>query len=498
MEILQYTGDNLAYALQNKHTTKSQVLSKHHFRYLTDYFAPGGLHARHIVIEDQYINKDYLSDYAIYYSTCFVPYDKVCKRIHFFSIEFTEAELKAAIVSGDHAHIWDAYLGFIVVKPIPVTIIGFTLFKTFPEGDRKFFGTREYKVHFFGKEIQLCSLAFQEQDNVLSACATSAIWSMLNKASLDYHTTLRTPNEITRSAGLTGPDGSRLFPNKQGLSLIQMCEAILDAGLVTEIRQVAGDTNFDWNYVKELIAAYSAIGIPIILVISVLNTDDRRKRNDLSLHAVTVAGFNQPAFTPRVRQPEIQLTSETVTKLYVHDDQWGPFARMTFNTDHGIEGPWELLGRGYTNVENVLIPVFPKIRIAYDDVKNVITSIDKLLYLTITHFKMDFCWEIKLELSETYKNYIRSSALNADVKFAFLTMSCPKYIWRATCFYTDVKICDMIFDATDVSANMFAREIVFYEDNVKTFLRDLFNVRDDFRTLFRNDKYFDFFKTKVQ
>ncbi len=496
MEVLSYSEENLAYALKNEHTTADQVKVKNHFRYLKDYFS-GAIDSQpvQLVIESDYINKDYLSDYSNYYSTCFVPYGKICKRVHFFSSAFTIEQLTAAILSGNGEAIWNSYLGFIVVKPIPVTIIGFTLFKTYPEGDRHFFGTRDYKIHFFGKEFVLKSLAFQEQDSVLSACATSAIWSMLQKASLDYHTTLKTPNEITQLAGLTGPDGSRLFPNKDGLSLIQMCEAILASGLVTEIRQVGRHTDFDDLYLRELVAAYSAIGIPIILVVSVMNTPENRAAGNLSLHAVTISGYNQPKLDARVRQESMYISSESINKLYVHDDQWGPFAKMELSSGK-INGPWDLLN-GYTNIESVLIPVYPKIRIAYEDVKNVCTSIDRLLFLAYPTLTHDFNWEFKLELSENYKHDIRSTNLPNEIKLRILIKSYPKYIWRGTCSYGTTRILDITFDATDVAANMFALDLAIYEPSVKTYLNELFAARDDFRTLFFNQKYFEFLKERA-
>jgi hypothetical protein len=495
MELLLYSEDNLAYSLSNEHTTIDQIKNKNHFRYLKDYFAPSN--PLQIVIEKDYINKDYLSDYSSYYSSCFVPYAKICKRVHFFSLAFSLEELNSAIISGDHDLLWNSYLGFVVVKPIPVTVIGFTLFKTYPEGERKYFGTRDYIVHFFGKEIPVRSLAFQEQDSVLSACATSAIWAMLQKASLDYHTTLKTPNEITQLAGLTGPDGSRLFPNKEGLSVIQMCEAIVEAGLVTEIRQIAQELDFDDAYLRELISAYSGIGIPIILVISVLNTDERRKKKEYSLHAVTVSGYNQNDTIARARNVEMHILSEAINKLYVHDDQWGPFARMELSTGK-ITGPWDLLGSGYTNIESVLIPLFPKIRIAYEDIKNVCTSIDKTLFYAFPALEKDFTWEYKLELSENYKKTIRLSTINDDLKFSILTKSFPKYIWRATVYYTEIRTFDIVFDATDVAANMFALDLVFYESSVQKYLKALFDARDDFRMLFRNQKYYEFLKASTQ
>src|ERR1035437_10109537 len=124
MKVLSYKEENLIFALQNKYTSIEQVSSKNQIRYLTDYLgSQKGLGAKQIVIEEKYINKDYLSDYSNYYSTCFASYGNLCKRVHFFKTNFTESQLKEAIVSDKHKRIWENYLGFIVVKPIPLTVI---------------------------------------------------------------------------------------------------------------------------------------------------------------------------------------------------------------------------------------------------------------------------------------------------------------------------------------------------------------------------------------
>jgi hypothetical protein len=97
-------------------------------------------------------------------------------------------------------------------------------------------GVRNYTIHLFGNVLTIESLAFQEQDTVLAACATTAIWTMLNKASVDFHTILKSPSQITKDADNLSFDGSRLFPNK-GLNLLQICQAIYNSGLESEIKQ---------------------------------------------------------------------------------------------------------------------------------------------------------------------------------------------------------------------------------------------------------------------
>jgi len=70
------------------------------------------------------------------------------------------------------------YLGFMVLKPLPQTIVGRTCFKTYPDdGNRRHFPTlHKYSSNLFGLPLTVNSLAYQEQDKVVAACATSALW----------------------------------------------------------------------------------------------------------------------------------------------------------------------------------------------------------------------------------------------------------------------------------------------------------------------------------
>ena len=112
--------------------TPDVVDKKLHTVYLEEYFAKIG--ARTVVVEHDYVDRDFLEDFAGYYVRCFRRYKSRCARLHFFSFAFTNDQfenlltLDPGTVTGKR--LADAYLGFIVVKPLPRTIIGRTCLKT--------------------------------------------------------------------------------------------------------------------------------------------------------------------------------------------------------------------------------------------------------------------------------------------------------------------------------------------------------------------------------
>jgi hypothetical protein len=501
LEIIKFSEDSLATALTNEYTSKEIIKSKNQFNYFKDYLGPNGIDAKTIFIEKDYISKDFLLGFASYYTYCFENYPKVCKRVHFFRNEFDEDYFSNQILKDQRDEdFWNNYLGFIVVKPIPITVIGFTVLKTYHNNRlRNFWGIREYDIHIFGTEIKIESLAFQEQDSVIAACATTAIWSMLNKASLDYHTTLKTPSEITKDADNVSPDGSRLFPNK-GLSILQICQSIVNSGLVSEVKRGDYFVNDDIGnvisaeYLKKILNAYSPIGIPLILVVKVPNG------NEYGWHALTVSGYKQNA--PELKNPTnaISWYSDGIVRIYAHDDQWGPFARSTFISEYEIETHWTKIDpqkRG-TLVQNIVVPVYPKIRISYENIEALVLGIDIMLTIFFdSKILADLVWDIKIDYSEVFKNRLKKSTLNNDTKLKKISKGLPKYIWVTKCFIADQTIIEFIFDATGVSNAMLCKDVICYLPKTeKNILKDfLNNNKEKFKRLINhsdNSNYFEF------
>ncbi len=484
MRVLPFTEDNLALAFSNKYSSSESIKDKSHFEYFKGYLGEDGLNAKSILIEENYVSKDYLDDYTFYYATCHEDYSKFCKRIHFFDLSFSEIELKAHLFDlNTNNPFWESYLGFIVVKPIPLTVIGYTVLKTYLKGEefdqRNFWGTRDYVVHLYGKALKINSLAFQEQDSVLAACATTAIWSMLNKASIDYHTILKSPGKITQDADKMASDGSRLFPNT-GLNLLQICQAIYNSGLVSEIKEDDEIIELKENelsvvpndYTKKIINAYSSIGIPLILIIHVPNDES------YGLHAIAVSGYKKKAPSIVKPQNETSWLSENIEKIYAHDDQWGPFVRITFQNEFELDTPWSYVSDNYrpVYVSNIVVPIFPKIRISYENIESIVLGLDTIFSLFFENKILgDLVWDIKINFSENFKEEIRLSYLDDDLKFEILKKGLPKYIWIASCYINGIKVFDFTFDATNVKNAMIGIHVICHFSNeIKNIIADYF------------------------
>src|SRR5947209_5288980 len=119
--VLQFSSANLFRALSNKYCLPDDVADQTHANYVYRYLDAIG--AKTIVIEYYYTDGDYLEDFASYYVRCHEPYERCCKRLHFFSEELTADSLRNLVLretAPDRADtLRRSYLGFLVARPLP-------------------------------------------------------------------------------------------------------------------------------------------------------------------------------------------------------------------------------------------------------------------------------------------------------------------------------------------------------------------------------------------
>ena len=219
----------------------SELLEKtNQASYLIQYLQ--NLEAKTYILEEEYVDKDYMIDFQKFYARSFEKIGKFTKRIHFFNEKFDEKDFQKALESNDKEVINTlkrSYLGFTVVKPLRGAdgnkLIGRTLLKTYPEevdDEMRIFIKKKYTASLFGIPLEIESLPFQAQDQGVSACATIALWSALHPLSDIFEIKRDSPAEITEIA--TSLPFSRKFPSS-GLTFEQMINYIQSLGLDTEV-----------------------------------------------------------------------------------------------------------------------------------------------------------------------------------------------------------------------------------------------------------------------
>lgn len=345
-----------------------------------------------VLIENAYIDRDFVDEYSVYYSRCLLPYTNVCRRIHFFRSDsrIASAALEAVLLegaSGRVKHFREAceefarehYLGFSVIRPLAGSPVGRTVLV--PPTDSHFpmllGGVRRYSAHLLGIELTVSGLAFQQQDAGVSACATTAIWAALHKYRDHEDTPTATPAQITAMAcRLTLPASGRTMPS-EGLNVEQMAQAITAYGVAPNVlhpKTKADALAYCGTALKS--------GFAPILVI--------RCPGDLGEHhAVTVVGAVESEKGTYECGPYIGMhLASRIGSLIIHDDRCGPYLKALVNQDTVVEeGPRH---RGLVDtrlelsipttsgdheahtVEHIVVPMPPKIRLSFSDLRAIV------------------------------------------------------------------------------------------------------------------------------
>ena len=474
-----------------------EIEARNHVDYLHRYLQEIG--AKTIVVERNYIDRDYLEDFAAYYVKCFKPYRKTCARLHFFQVEFTTDNFVALLEGSTAAlqvqRLQQGYCGFVVVKPLPQTIIGRTCLRTYPAStSRAYPAARRFPAHLFGISLQVDStLPFQEQDNVVAACATSALWSVFQATALEFQHELMTPVEITRAATEHFPAETRMIPNRSGLSTAMMAHAIRSVGLEPVLLSLSNDA----GALRANLYAYLSGRIPLIMGVRLIDVTDPAQPRSIGYHAVAVTGYNldpQPSTVPVA--PDFYVKAFRMNKVYVHDDQVGPFARMDFDgvlvnlpDANGNLVPHESLSTSWPDdagsKQNVralptllLIPLYHKIRIPYEDVLASVYDFDGFLGINRKAIGSTVLPEIEWDIRISNVNEVKGSfwmggTIDPKVRARWLTSSMPRFLWRATGTSGVAQVFDILFDATDIHTSNDIHAFICYDRTINDLLQIL-------------------------
>ena len=279
-----------------------------------------------MLVENHYIDRVFMHDDAAYYVQSLRSYPNFTKRVHFFRQSFDHADWRAMINRAERGEysviqqdLQTGYLGFSVIRPLPDSPIGRTVVlpATSPHVSRvavpSFATTRRHNVHLAGFSLHVEGVPFQSQDQGVSACATTALWSALDCVAVTEEITVSSPASITESATRYLQEG-RTFPN-DGLTIHQMCAATRAAGFSP---LVIGSESIEKDALQ--IFSYTRSGFAPVLALLPTKVGESR-------HAVCCVGVR---YEPPPPQTDITYkfreASSGLRGLYIHDDRLGPYA----------------------------------------------------------------------------------------------------------------------------------------------------------------------------
>ena len=428
-------------------------------RYLASYLAHAEVNARTILIEHPYVDRHWLEEYAGYYATLLVPPPPKATRFHFFDVEWTLDELKqqlAAAMEGDGGkEIAEHYLGFSVIRPLAAAPIGRTVLRAYRGVAERCFkpAALAHRVHLAGLTIELEGLPFQQQDQGVAACATTAVWSALTKVIRTDGGRAPTPFSVTVAATEHRVQ-ARAFPALAGLDLDQMATAIHAFGYQPHVFQRTGDADDFFLALK----AYLRSGIPVVV---------RARIFDGDLHALTLVGFREQVSGSTEASGDLKIVYDGRTRLrgrgierwYAHDDRLGPYARLGF-VSGGAERPTQLkllpAETGFEHLEapmvfsDAIVPLYPKLRLTAEELVGFGVDLSPTVRF-LTRAEDNLYVDPRFMLGGEFLRSLHDRPMARDrIVTICTTLTLSRYVGVISWFHGDEWILDAAYDTTDL------------------------------------------------
>jgi hypothetical protein len=278
-----------------------------------------------VVFQNQVQDPDYAAEYHAYHGKLFSHVDRYCARMHVFSRTWDAGtDVLAAL---DEATDTD-YLGFITLRPVTVSPVGATILRP-PSGDKHFLLSKDrFEVHIAGRTFHVEGTPFMQQDNAVGACAQASIWMALRTLRKREGLAAHDPAQITSSATRFVVRG-RTLPNRDGLEISQMMEAVRSAGYsatLLSFREPGRKPSRELlPRIRASVYPYIESEIPVILAMAT---------TELGGHAVVLIGHGWGS-EPLLCAPTIlsekkawlyaRNSVDWATPFYIHNDNSGPY-----------------------------------------------------------------------------------------------------------------------------------------------------------------------------
>jgi hypothetical protein len=266
-----------------------------------------------VLIENNYIDKDYRSTFYNFYAKKGQHYRDDCVRLHFFdqTVSFHNDRLALSCPDG---RLSDHYFGYMALRPTGIATIGRTILSPDIRGRAgRFIITADHKVNLLGYTLIIRGFPSMNQHIDISVCAHSACWSILRHYSERYNIYREfLTHDITMMAHEFNPGG--LIPSK-GLQMAHAERVFQEAGTypVHIARGKAGIA--DHSFYRQLIA-YVESGFPLFAAMH------------SKTHAIAVVGYEWR--TPlNTGSPGLRYAWDEVQSLAVADDNYLPYMKIS-------------------------------------------------------------------------------------------------------------------------------------------------------------------------
>lgn len=280
-----------------------------------------------VVAQRRVRDPDFSAEHAAYYSEQFRRVPQTCTRVHFF-LQATPPTVELLTYLDSVSE--DSYLGFITLRPIPRAPVGATILSARVAGSNVVCSLDNFPVHISGKSFEIEGTPFMQQDNAVAVCAQASIWVALRTLRRREGDRAHNPAQIT-DAATKYLISDRTRPNKSGLTIHQMAEAVRAAGYSPLLMRLVKDPKnhgpAQITEVRKRLQSYIESNIPVLLALY----------PGTGGHAVVAVGHTwetSPSafiYTP-YSSSNIKLdfthASTWAPKFLIHNDNSGPYQEL--------------------------------------------------------------------------------------------------------------------------------------------------------------------------
>jgi len=389
------------------------------------------LGAKTIIVQSDIQDPDYLAEYNEFYSRLFGKVEKYCQRIHFLSREYDQESGVLEVIDNTDS---GQYLGFITLRPIYSTPVGATILRS-TGGKAHFLLSKDsFTVNISGRSFEVSGTPFMQQDNAVGACAQASIWMSLRTLRKREGFAAHNPAQITTLATKYMVSG-RTLPNREGLQVSQMIEAVRSAGYAPNLLHLPDfidkkDNETDdafgirnitrINTIRDILYPYIESELPVILVLFQANMG----------HAVVIIGHGWNSLPDNFIQDRIDArfikAVSWATPYYIHNDNTGPYREMLGQSenDYSLE------------MARYAIPLFPNdvFMNAQEAEAAAIATIQEVEKHTTGRDKLsliDDHYVVRTYLQDRckFRDFVVNTNLSSPLKTYYRMKGLPRRIW---------------------------------------------------------------------
>jgi len=351
-----------------------------------------------IIVEFEYVDKDYRENYSNFFSKKFGKYPSKTIRLLFFDKEINRVD------SHDIDKYSNSFIGYSVIRPNRVRSIGRTVLD--PRKCREVNGyvaLTEYKVHFLGKELLVEGFPFISQDSDVTVCAHAACWMCFRYFSERYNDYPEImPFEITQ---LTSDFSyGRLVPSP-GLTMNQVAEMFTKYGLYPRFytKEQYGE---DFLY---LLYTYIESGLPPVI--------------GLPDHAIVAIGH-----TLGVNKSSLKLGTSFnyCNGIIGNDDNETPYKIVWLDKKPG-ESYYSM-----EDIDSFVVPLYEKICLYAEhahEINKAIIEDDVIGVDTLSPIDGTRMTRTYLTSSKSFKLVRKIDEIPNGIGLLYSMMPMPKFIW---------------------------------------------------------------------